>query len=290
MNNLEKATLYVVATPIGNLEDITYRALNVLSNVDVILAEDTRVTAKLLASLNIHNNQKLVSCHDFNEELRVQHVKELLDAAKTIALVSDAGTPLISDPGYKIVASLRKENYKVVPIPGVSAVITALSAAGLPSDSFIFKGFLSAKQSKRQQQIHEFQQINTTVILYESVHRISYLLEDLLELMPNTNIVVAKELTKQFENFVFGSVQQIYDYFQANQDTLRGEFVVIIDCNFDSDVNDSNNLKIDVDELLKDLLDEIPLNKAVKLVTKITGAKKNLVYEKALKLKDASLS
>ncbi|ALB02152.1 SAM-dependent methyltransferase [Francisella persica ATCC VR-331] len=290
MNNLEKATLYIVATHIGNLEDITYRALNVLSNVDIILAEDTRVTAKLLASLNIRNNQKLVSCHNFNEELRVQYVKELLDAAKTVALVSDAGTPLISDPGYRIVASLRKENYKVVPIPGVSAVITALSAAGLPSDSFIFKGFLSAKQSKRQQQIREFQQINTTVILYESVHRISYLLEDLLELMPNTNIVVAKELTKQFENFVFGSVQQIYDYFQANQDTLRGEFVVIIDCNFDRDVNNSNNLKIDVDELLKDLLDEIPLNKVVKLVTKITGAKKNLVYEKALKLKDASLS
>lgn len=219
----------------------------------------------------------------------MQYVKELFDAAKTVALVSDAGTPLISDPGYKIVANLRKENYKVVPIPGVSAVITALSAAGLPSDSFIFKGFLSAKQSKRQQQIREFQQINTTVILYESVHRINYLLEDLLELMPNANIVVAKELTKQFENFVFGSVQQIYDYFQANQDTLRGEFVVIIDCNFDSDVN-NNNLKIDVDELLKDLLDDIPLSKVVKLVTKITGAKKNLVYEKALKLKNASLS
>lgn len=148
MNNLEKATLYVVATPIGNLEDITYRALNVLSNADVILAEDTRVTAKLLANLNIRNNQKLVSCHDFNEESRVQYVKELLDAAKTIALVSDAGTPLISDPGYKIVANLRKENYKVVPVPGVSALITALSAAGMPSDSFIFKGFYQLSKTK----------------------------------------------------------------------------------------------------------------------------------------------
>lgn len=151
MNNLEKATLYVVATPIGNLEYITYRALNVLSNVDIILAEYTRVTEKLLASFNVLNNQKLVSCHDFNKELRVQYVKELFDAAKTVALVSDAGTPLISDPGYRLVASLSKENYKVVPIPGVSVVITALSAVGLPSDSFIFKfkGFLSAKQSKR---------------------------------------------------------------------------------------------------------------------------------------------
>lgn len=285
MNNIEKSTLYVVATPIGNLEDITYRAANILSNADVILAEDTRVTAKLLMSLNIKKDQRLVSCHNFNEESRVQSIKEFLNDEKIVALVSDAGTPLISDPGYKVVANLRKENYKVVPIPGASAVITALSAAGLASDSFMFKGFLAAKKTKRQEQIAEIKSLNTTVILYESVHRITYLLEDLLEIMPNSYIVVAKELTKRFERIVFGTVKEVCDFFESNPDVLRGEFVVLIDCNENDKSVKEEALKIGVEELLGDLLSEMPLKKAVKLAVKITGAKKNFVYEKALELK-----
>ncbi|WP_150465360.1 16S rRNA (cytidine(1402)-2'-O)-methyltransferase [Francisella sp. SYW-2] len=284
MNSIEKGALYVVSTPIGNLQDITYRAMNILSDVDVILAEDTRMTAKLLASLNIRGNQKLISCHDFNEGSRVDYVKELLSEDNRVALVSDAGTPLISDPGYKIVASLRKDGYKVIPIPGVSAVITALSAAGIPSDSFMFKGFLSAKQAKRQQQIRDFQQANTTVVIYESVHRITYLLNDLLEIMPHNNIVVAKELTKQFEKFVAGSVEEVHKFFKDNQDVVRGEFVVIIDCN-NGEVDEQSNLKVDIDDLLKDLLEDIPVKKAVKLVVKLTGAKKNDIYERALVIK-----
>ncbi|AIT09654.1 SAM-dependent methyltransferase [Candidatus Francisella endociliophora] len=284
MNNVEGAILYVVATPIGNLEDITHRAVNVLSCADVILAEDTRVTAKLLASLNIKSEQKLISCHDFNEESRVQQVKELLDDGKRVALVSDAGTPLISDPGYKIVASLRQDNYSIVPIPGVSAVIAALSVAGLPSDNFIFKGFLSAKKTKRQEQIKEIQDLNTTVIVYESVHRIMYLLADLVELIPSYKIAVAKELTKQFEKIVSGSAKEVYEHFEFNQDTVRGEFVVIIDCS--DQENQEQAAGVNMDELLKDLLEELPLKKAVKLVVKLTGAKKNQVYDKALKFKD----
>ncbi|QIW09205.1 16S rRNA (cytidine(1402)-2'-O)-methyltransferase [Francisella sp. LA112445] len=282
MSSVDKSVLYVVATPIGNLGDITLRAIDILKEADVILAEDTRVTAKLLMGLNIKNEQKLVSCHDFNEESRVQQVKEFLDAGKKVALVSDAGTPLISDPGYKIVASLRNDNYKIVPIPGASAVTTALSAAGLPSDSFMFKGFLSAKKAKRQEQIQELKKLSTTVILYESVHRIEYLLEDLDSILPNVDIAVAKELTKQFETFVNGKPAQVIEFFKSSPEKLKGEFVVIIDCNA-SDISDSS--RIDQDLLLEALLDELPLKKAVKLTSELLKLKKNDIYQRALDLK-----
>ncbi|MED7787924.1 16S rRNA (cytidine(1402)-2'-O)-methyltransferase [Francisella sp. 19X1-34] len=282
MSSVDKSILYVVATPIGNLGDVTLRAIDVLKEVDVILAEDTRVTAKLLMSLNIKYEQKLVSCHDFNEESRVQQVKQLLDDGKKVALVSDAGTPLISDPGYKIVVSLRNDNYKIVPIPGVSAVTTALSVAGLPSDSFIFKGFLSAKKAKRQEQIQELKKLSTTIILYESVHRIKYLLEDLDSLLPNVDIAVAKELTKQFETFINGKPADVIDFFKNSPEKLKGEFVVIIDCN-GFDISDSS--KIDQDLLLAALLDELPLKKAVKLTSELLGLKKNDIYQRALDLK-----
>lgn len=283
MSNISNPTLYVVATPIGNLGDITFRAIDILKSVDVILAEDTRVTAKLLMSLNIRVEQKLVSCHDFNEESRVQQVKELLDVGKSVALVSDAGTPLISDPGYKIVASLRDYNYKVVPIPGVSAVTTALSAAGLPSDSFMFKGFLSAKRVKRQAQIQELKKFNTTVILYESVHRIEYLLADLDSVLPDVDIAVAKELTKQFETFVNGKPAHAIEFFKNYPEKLKGEFVVIIDCNNVEVASFSNN--IDDNLLLEALLEELPLKKAVKLTSELLKLKRNDVYQKALDLK-----
>ncbi|ASG67110.1 ribosomal RNA small subunit methyltransferase I [Francisella halioticida] len=282
MNSVDESTLYVVATPIGNLKDITLRAIDILKEVDVILAEDTRVTAKLLVSLNIRREQKLVSCHDFNEESRVQQVKEFLDVGKRVALVSDAGTPLISDPGYKIVANLREDNYKVVPVPGVSAVTAALSAAGLPSNSFMFKGFLSAKKIKRQQQIQEFKKNNTTVILYESVHRVEYLLADLESILPDIDIALAKELTKRFETFVNGKPAQVVEFFRSYPEKIKGEFVVIIDCN-NIDISDSSS--IDQDLLLGALLEELPLKKAVKLTADLLKLKKNDIYQKALDLK-----
>ena len=282
MISTNRSPLYIVATPIGNLKDITIRALEILTNADIILAEDTRETGKLLANLAIRTKQKLVSCHDFNEEQRVNQVKEFLDAGQNVALVSDAGTPLISDPGYKIVSKLRKDDYTIIPIPGASAVITALSAAGTPSDSFMFKGFLPSKKNKRQTALLSFKNLNTTLVLYESVHRILFLLEDMCEILPEADIVVAKELTKQFENFVGGKPHQVKEYFDNNQDKVRGEFVVLINCN-----NSDNKPASEINEelLLTRLIEELPLKKAVKIVTELLGLKRNDVYEKALQLK-----
>ena len=285
MIKIEKSTLYVVATPIGNLGDITLRALEILKSVDTILAEDTRETGKLLAGLNIRNTQKLISCHDFNESERIDQTKELLNEGQSIALVSDAGTPLISDPGYKIVNALRNKNFNIVPIPGVSAVVTALSVAGLPSDNFTFRGFLATKKAKRQEQILAFSKLNSTVVVYESVHRVSYLLADLVEILPEHNIVVAKEITKQFEKFVSGKPSEVQQFFMDNSDTVRGEFVVLIDCS--GSENDKVSITIDLRELLVDLLENLPLKRAVKLVTKLTKGKKNEIYEIALEIKDS---
>ncbi|AJC48342.1 16S rRNA (cytidine(1402)-2'-O)-methyltransferase [Allofrancisella guangzhouensis] len=283
MSSLEKGILYIVATPIGNLQDITFRAIEILKKVEIILAEDTRVTSKLLSTLSIRNQQILISCHDFNEEQRIEQVKQLLDDNKNIALVSDAGTPLISDPGYKIVVTLRRDGYTIVPIPGASAVITALSASGLPSNSFVFKGFLSSKKNKRQQELESFIKLNSTVIIYESVHRIRYLLDDISEILPACNIVVVKELTKQFEQFLSGKAYEIKKYFVDNPDRLKGEFVILLDCNKSNQLNIESN--IDQETFLKELLLELPLNKAVKITTKVLNLKKNEVYEKALQFK-----
>jgi 16S rRNA (cytidine1402-2'-O)-methyltransferase len=282
MTNTNKSPLYIVATPIGNLKDITLRALEILTNADIILAEDTRETGKLLASLAIRSKQKLVSCHDFNEEHRVEQVKEFLDEGLNVALVSDAGTPLISDPGYKVVSSLRKGDYQIIPIPGVSAVITALSAAGIPSDSFMFKGFLPAKKNKRQEALSSFKNLNTTLVLYESVYRILFLIDDICEILPDADIVVAKELTKQFENFVGGKPNIVKEYFDNNPDKVRGEFVVLISC---SNIENKSASEINEELLLTRLVEELPIKKAVKIVTELLGLKRNDIYEKALQIK-----
>ena len=287
-NIIKSGVLYIVATPIGNLQDITYRAINVLTNAEIILAEDTRVTSKLLSQLGIRNNQKLISCHDYNESNRLQLVEDFLNEDKKVALVSDAGTPLISDPGYKIVNYIRSLNMQVIPIPGVSAVISALSVAGLPSDNFYFKGFLSAKKTKRQQELTDLKKLNTTIILYESVHRLEYLLDDIIEILPNIQIFVAKEITKQFENFIYGKAKQIKEFFEKNKNTLKGEFVVILDCNksIKEENNQNSATNINADTLLKELLQNLSLKDAVKITVNITKLKKKEIYNRALAIKD----
>jgi len=284
INNFEKNALYVVATPIGNLGDITLRALDILKKADIIFAEDTRTTTSLLNKLGIKKHQTLIASHDHNEERNIQKVINFIKDDKLVALVSDAGTPLISDPGYKIVSKLTQENIKVVPITGASAIITALCASGLPSDSFFFKGFLAHKSSKRQVQLKQLTNTKSTIILYESVHRIKYILREIGAIMPNNKIVVAKELTKKFENFFHGSAMDILDILDNDRSLVKGEFVVLIDNN---NVNiDIKTSKFDSYKILKDLLEYMPIKKAITIIMKISNENKNTLYEKALEIKN----
>lgn len=218
--------LYIVATPIGNLEDITTRALSVLGMVDIVLCEDTRVTSKLLKRYAI--NTKTLSYHHHSSEGVMHNIVSDLQAGKNIAYVSDAGTPGISDPGNKLVAFVLKNapEIKIEPIPGASAVVVALSVSGFATDQFMFKGFIPHK-NKRQKFIQEIQVSDVTCVFYESVHRIEKLLTQMSELMPERQIMVARELTKQFETLYRGTPGEVLSQLQA--DTVKGEFVVVVE-------------------------------------------------------------
>ncbi len=271
-------TLYIVATPIGNRDDITLRALNTLKTVDLILAEDTRHSMPLLNSLGIKNN--LSSLHAHNESDKSKHIIEQLLAGKTIALISDAGTPLISDPGYPLVKLARHHNIPVIPIPGPNALITALSAAGVPCDSFIFLGFLPAKQSARTIKLESLKTEPHTLVFYESTHRINECLIDIATVYgDHCELVLAKELTKTFERFVSGSVLEVQTWLTADPGHIKGEFVIIIPPRPEPEDKQPN------EELLSILLNELPLKQAVSIACKITKAPKNDLYERALQLK-----
>lgn len=220
--------LYIVATPIGNLADITFRAVEILKSVDCILCEDTRTTKKLLDHYEIQN--KTMSFHTHSGLAKVSEIKEMIREGKSLALVSDAGTPCISDPGVMLVAELQKEfgdEIIISPIPGASALISALSASGLPAHEFSWKGFVPHKKG-RETFFKEIAEIPTTVIFYESVHRFMKTLESLNEVIPDRQVVVAREITKMFEEFKKGTVKEVFDYYTQNPDKVRGEFVVMI--------------------------------------------------------------
>jgi 16S rRNA (cytidine1402-2'-O)-methyltransferase len=226
MNNT--GTLYIVATPIGNLEDITLRALRVLKEVDYILCEDTLTTKKLLDKYEIRT--KTISYHAHSTIAKESYIINMLKGGESLALVSDAGTPCISDPGVLLIANIRKEfgeNANIVPIPGPSAVISALSASGIPSSEFLFLGFLPHKKG-REKLFKEIAASKRTVVFYESTHRIMKTFASLNIHSPDCVIVVAREITKQFEQFVKGSPQEMISYFKENKDKQRGEFVVIV--------------------------------------------------------------
>ncbi|KTD62429.1 16S rRNA (cytidine(1402)-2'-O)-methyltransferase [Legionella shakespearei] len=273
-------TLYIVATPIGNKDDITLRALATLKSVDMILAEDTRHSLQLLTALGIKNN--LSSLHAHNEGDKSKHIIEQILAGKSIALISDAGTPLISDPGFPLVKLARMNQIPVVPIPGASALITALSAAGVPCDSFIFSGFLPAKHAARKSKLTSLQEQSHTLVFYESTHRIVECLDDVAEVYgSDCHIVLAKELTKTFERFISGTVSEVKDWLLSDPGHIKGEFVLIIPpCSDPVDKNPHT-------ELLSILLQELPLKQAVSLACKITNGNKNDLYEAALRLKAA---
>lgn len=271
----EGATLYIVPTPIGNLGDITQRALDVLAQVDVIAAEDTRHTGKLLAHFNIQT--KTFALHDHNEQHKAQALVNKLLSGQSIALVSDAGTPLISDPGYHLVNQCRQAGVKVVPLPGACAVITALSASGLPSDRFSFEGFLPAKSKGRKDKFLEIAKVERTCIFYESPHRINESLQDMLEILgPDRQVVLARELTKTFETIQGLPLGQLIEWINQDENRKRGEMVLLI-----HGVREESNQALPEEALrsLAILSKELPLKKAAALAAEIYKVKKNALYK-----------
>ncbi|MCL2929724.1 MAG: 16S rRNA (cytidine(1402)-2'-O)-methyltransferase [Trichodesmium sp. St16_bin4-tuft] len=225
MSEVNSATLYIVGTPIGNLEDTTFRAIQTLQKVDLIAAEDTRHTSKLLQHFHIQTPQ--LSYHQHNEQSRIPELIEKLNQGKTIALVTDAGMPGISDPGYELVKACVEENISIVPIPGVTASITALCASGLPTNKFIFIGFLPTKIKLREEQLEKLSNLLETIVLYESPYRLLQTLEDLGKILgENRKIVLARELTKLHEEFWRGTVGEAVIHYQSNQP--KGEFTLVI--------------------------------------------------------------
>ena len=218
--------LYIVATPIGNKDDITIRAISTLKDVDIIAAEDTRVASKLLSLLDIPKKQ-IISINEFATQENIDYIIKFINEGKNIAYISDAGTPGVSDPGAVLVSACRKLDIQIVPIPGVSAITTAISVSGLRETPFLFYGFLPHKKG-RKKILSELFSLNKNIILYESVHSFIKLLEDIMDIDKNKEIFVCRELTKMYEDMVFDSVENIKKYYEENTSKLKGEFVIII--------------------------------------------------------------
>ncbi len=277
--------LYIVATPIGNLDDISLRAIATLNAVDLIAAEDTRHSKYLLNHLGIET--PMISCHEHNEKSRSELLLEKLAAGSNVALISDAGTPLISDPGYRLVLAAQQAGIRVSPIPGANSAIAALSAAGLPTENFHFCGFLSSRTKERGLQLQVLREIPVTLVLFESSHRIERLMQQLVQLFPEKQCVIAKELTKLHENLMRGSAAELLARLKDDRVLSKGEFVVLID---NSDDPASKQLNTDDVEILRVLLEEVSVKIAVKIATRLTGKKKNELYQQALQLQDGSES
>jgi 16S rRNA (cytidine1402-2'-O)-methyltransferase len=274
-----KGVLYIVATPIGNLADLSERARQVLAEVDMIACEDTRHTSKLLQHLGLKN--RLVAVHDHNERDKIDWIAECLDKGQSIALVSDAGTPLISDPGYPLVSGLRACGHSIQPIPGVSAVITALSAAGLPTDRFTFEGFLAHKTGPKKDRLESLEQETRTMVFYESKHRILDTLQLMAEVFgADRQACVARELTKTFESFYPGNLADIMAAISADADQQKGEFVVMVTGNPDP----APASEVDTDKLFRLLLKELPPKKAAAVLADLTGENKKALYQRALEI------
>lgn len=278
------ATLFIVATPIGNLGDISQRALEILRNADLIAAEDTRHSSRLTQHFGIPT--RLVSYHDYSSSAREDTILAELAAGRSVALISDAGTPLISDPGYSLVARARQMQIQVIPIPGACALTTALCAAGLPTDRFVFEGFPPHKQGARRQLFESLADEQRTLIFYESPHRIADSIIDMKELFgEQRQAVICRELTKTWETIHGDSLGALSQWIMADDNNRRGEFVVLI---HGAPAADQDALLSDADRQLRILLGELPVKQAATLVAKLTGLKKNAVYKRALELSAAS--
>jgi 16S rRNA (cytidine1402-2'-O)-methyltransferase len=278
------ACLFIVATPIGNLGDISARALDTLRSVAWVAAEDTRHSGRLLQHFGI--STRMISYHDFSGGSREDALLEKLKRGESIALISDAGTPLISDPGYGLVVRAREAGIRVIPIPGPSALTAAISVAGLPSDRFIFEGFLAAKQSARHAQLQAVLGEERTLVFYESPHRILASLADMRDVFGGQRqITVCRELSKTFETIKSGTLEETVAWINADSDQQRGEFVLVVRgaAPAEDAGTDTEALRI-----LRLLMEELPLKQAASLTARITGLKKNELYQRALALRDAA--
>ncbi len=274
--------LFLVPTPIGNLNDMTERGRQVLSNVQMIACEDTRTTQKLLSLLAIKTQAQFVSYHEYNADKMRPILMEKLLSGMDIALVSDAGTPLVSDPGYRLVRDVLDQGLTVVPLPGANAVLPALQLSGLASDRFLFNGFLSSKKSARRTELMTLKDVPATMIFYESPHRVADCLADMLDIMGDRDAAVVRELTKKFEESRRGKLSELVAYYQQNGEP-KGEVVLVVSRADEAAVAQS----YDVHALLKDALQKhASLRDAVDAVTQITGLDRRQIYKQAIEIKN----
>ncbi len=275
------AQLYVVATPIGHLDDITYRAIEVLKSVKLIAAEDTRTSAKLLKHFSI--NTPLTACHDHNESEKVNHLVERILAGENMALISDAGTPLISDPGFKFVRAAQAKGIQVIPVPGACAAIAALSAVGLPSDRFSFEGFLPSKQSQRLLHLNRLKDETQTLIIYEAPHRILECVKDMADVFgADRPVGFAREITKTFETIKKMTLGELVEFISNDSNQQKGEIVLVIGgASVEKDMEQEK-----LDQLLTRLLQDLSVKAASQLAADLTGIKKKIAYQRALELTD----
>lgn len=264
------SSLYLIPTPIGNLDDITIRALNVLKMVDFILCEDTRETGKLLNYFNIR--KKLVSCHEFNEDKIKDYVIQELSNGRNIGLVTDQGSPIISDPGYIVVREVIKNNFNVISLPGATAFVPALSSSGITPSPFLFYGFLSSKESKQKKELESLKKLKYTMIFYESPHRIKSTLFNMLKIFGDRNISISREISKIYEEVFRDKISKLLDFC----DNMKGEMVIIVEGNLN--VQDYSDLSI-LDHVKLYLDDGITEKEAIKIVAKERDVPKSLIYK-----------
>jgi len=269
-------TLFVVATPIGNLEDLTPRARQTLATVDLVAAEDTRHTQRLLS--NIGAKPALMAVHDHNEERALHRVIEALESGKDVALVSDAGTPLVSDPGFRLVRRAHEKGIRIVPLPGASALTAALSVAGLPTDRFCFEGFAPSRQAARKQWLQGLAGEQRSIVMYESVHRIADCLADLVAIFgADRQAFIGRELTKMHEQCVQESLGELQRRVDSGDITSKGEFVLVI-----SGAAPTDTSMLDIDRLLDELGSHLSAKDAARIAANVSGLKKNDLYKRLL--------
>lgn len=278
------AQLFVVATPIGHLDDMTYRAIETLKSVSLVAAEDTRQSAQLFKHYNI--TTPLTACHDHNENHKINELIQRLKAGENIALISDAGTPLISDPGFKLVRAAQEHKIRVVPVPGACAAVAALSAVGLPSDRFSFEGFLPSKSSQRMLQLEKLKDETQTLIFYEAPHRILDCVKDMMQVFGAERPVgFAREITKTFETIKKMSLGELVSFVEHDYNQQKGEIVLIVGGNpVEKDMEQEK-----LDQLLTRLLEDLSVKAASQLAADLTGIKKKIAYQRALELTQTDL-